>query len=75
MRIKRTHAAQRPQVLLYAPRAVREYARAIDPARGEGQLVAVEGRLVALGSVERGGDKPSLRFTATLEVGGPREGG
>lgn len=60
------------QVLLYVPREVREYAPSIDlsalDAAGS-QLVAVTGRVVALGKVKHTLRKHGCWFNASLEVG------
>ena len=62
--------------LLHAPRHVREYARAIDPARPpeEDQLVDLAARIVALGKVGRVSDRPAWKYKATVEVPSPVPG-
>lgn len=66
------------QVLLYAPRQVREYVHFIDPAWGDSgreeppayELVQVQGRVVALSDMRQNQDKPGLWFEVFVEVRG-----
>lgn len=51
---------------------VREYARAIDPARNGDQLVDVVGRVASLGEVAALKGKHAFKIKAVVEVRGAR---